>query len=75
VNAFERLSTSWTLPPVAEVVHRLEDQPDVLEARQVGGHDHEHGLGRLEHAEVDVVEPLVDVDQRVVVHARAAARR
>ena len=26
-------------------------------------------VGRLEHAEVDVVEPLVDVDQRVVVRA------
>ena len=35
---------------VAQVVHRLEDEPHVLEARQVGGHDHEHDLGRLEHA-------------------------
>ena len=52
------------------MVHGLEDQPDVLEAGQVGGHHHEDGLGHLEDAEVDVVEPLVDVDQRVVVHRR-----
>ena len=55
---------------IAEVVHGLEDEPDVLEARQVGGHHHEDRLGDLEHAEVHVVEPLVDVDQGVVVHRR-----
>ena len=70
VKALERLRTSWTLLAcVAQVADRLEHEPDVLQARQVGGHDHEHRVGDLEDAEVDVVEPLVDVDQDVVVEA------
>ena len=68
VNAFERLRTSWTFAGlVAEMADRLEHEPDVLQARQVGGHHDEHRVGRLEDAEVDVVEPLVDVDHDVVV--------
>ena len=51
----------------AEVADRLEHEPDVLQARQVGGHDDEERVGRVEDLEVDLVEPLVDVDDHVVV--------
>ena len=51
----------------ADLVHRLEHQAHVLEARQVGGHDHEQPVGGADDVEAVVVEALVQVDHHVVV--------
>ena len=49
-------------------MERVEHEPNVLQARQVGRHDDVELIGVIEDRERQVAEALVDVDDHVVVH-------
>src|ERR1035437_1316115 len=70
VDSRERVRTVEDQPDlvlrVAEVADGLEDETDVLQARQIGRHHDEDEVGDVHDTEVDFVESLVYVEHDVI---------